>query len=137
MEAKKGKATCTRDVPTGSGSTETTQVKALLQEQRKSLLNSLKSDLPAYLNYKFTVVLTESQLDQIRAAFAEFEQSVISESLCRSVLKDGLLGYNSFYHEINLIISRILHPAHVELGINSGKGKDGVDVTDLGALPMI
>lgn len=124
----------TRDATSVTESEQIRHIKALLKEQRKSLLHSLESDLPAYLNYKFEVVATEKQLDQIRAALEAFGKSPIPESVFGSAMSDGLYGYNWFFKEVVQLIRRILHPAQVEYGTGSGHAKDGIDTTDLNAL---
>lgn len=128
-----GNATGAQDVRRGTESEDIRRIKATLLEERKSLVDSLKSDLPAYLNYKFEVVASETQLDQIRGALSNFEGSVIQESLYEPALKDGLFGYNWFFDQINQLIRQVLYPAHIEHGVNSGTTKDGIDTTDLTA----
>jgi len=124
----------TQDETPDGKAEEIRQINALLNEQRKSLLDSLKSDLPAYLTYKFEVVATEKQLDQIRVALLSLEKSPISESLFEPALKDGLYGYNWFFNEVIELIRCILHPAQVEYGVHSDQVKDGIDAIDLSAL---
>lgn len=132
-----GQIRTTKDIREVSAAMEPEQVrhiKALLKEQRKSLLDSLESDLPAYLNYKFEVVATEKQLDQIRVALSEFGRSPIPESVFGPAMSDGLYGYNWFFKEVIELIRRILQPAQIEFGTGSGQTKDGIDTTDLNGL---
>jgi len=134
MGATTKPANSTPSVPSGTEAEKTTRVKAMIQEQRASFMISMKSELVAYLNYRFEVEVTENQLSQIRTALMDFEQSPIPNSLCNIVLKNGNNGYDWLYNEVNQIIRTILYPAHIELGVNSGKHRDGIDTTDLNAL---
>lgn len=134
MGAKIDTAGGTRDV-WGTGTKEISQMEMLLVEQRKSLLDSLKGDLPTYLNYKFEAVATEIQLDQIRTALEEFADTPIPTDVIEAAVKDGHYGYNWFYKEIIERIRIILSGAQVGLGFNSRRDKDGIDVTDLNVHP--
>jgi hypothetical protein len=131
MGAQTQRTKSTRDVPTETDSEEIRHIRALLKEQRKSFLDSLESDLPAYLNYKFEVVATEKQLKQIRVALLEFGKASIPERIFQPALRDGHYGYNWFFNEVIELIRRILYPAQVEHGTGSGRMKDGIDTTDL------
>ncbi|MCD9015209.1 hypothetical protein [Parachryseolinea silvisoli] len=134
MGAQTRTITGTRYVPPDTESEEIRHIKSLLKEERKSFLDSLKSDLPSYLNYKFEVVATEKQLEQIRAALLEFGKAPIPERIFEPAMRDGHYGYNWFFNEVIELIRRILYPARVEHGTGSGQAKDGIDTTDLNAL---
>ncbi len=134
MERKTELGNYSQNVLPGATAEQIRHIKALLVEQRKSLLDSLKSDLPAYLNYKFEVVASEKQLDQIRALLTEFGESQIPESLLQPAMKDGLYGYNWFFAEVIQLIRHILRPAQAEHGVGRNGSKDGIDTTDLSLL---
>jgi hypothetical protein len=134
MEGKKKITEDTRVVSPAKESPEMIQIKKVLQEQRKSFIDSLKSDLPAYLNYKFSVVATPSQLEQILKALAYFDQAAISESRCHATLQNGLHGYNVFYHDVNEIIGSILKPPVPSEGDRPGAGTDTIDLSARGVL---
>lgn len=109
------------------------RIRLLLEEERKSFMNSIKSEFQAYLAYKFEAEATPDQRKRIHDHFADFEKSPIPESLINSVLKDGQTGYNWFYEEVNKIIRSVLAPARIDLNNNS-KTKEGIDMTDLNSI---
>jgi hypothetical protein len=97
-----------REMQRGITSAEMGQIQKLLKEQRKSIIDSMKNNLPAYLNYKFSITASERQLNQIRLALIEFDQSPISESLCEATKRNPAHGFNVFYQEVNRIIGATL-----------------------------
>jgi hypothetical protein len=108
MEGKTKIVGGSRDVQPGIASVERAQIATLLKEQRKSIIDSMKNNLPVYLNYKFSQVATDIQLNQIRAALIAFDQSPITDAICEATRLDPLYGFNSFYYEANRIIGAII-----------------------------
>jgi hypothetical protein len=132
MDAK-GKMDTATQLEQSGVSPDAIRIRLLLEEERKSFMNSIKSEFQAYLAYKFEAEATSAQLKNIHDQFANFEKSPIPESLIKSVLKDGQTGYNWFYEEVNKIIRSVLAPARIDLNDNS-KTKEGIDMTDLNSI---
>jgi hypothetical protein len=130
-------ATVTRDVQLGTEIEEMIHIAARLKEQRKVIIDNLMSDIAAYLNYRFAVTATRTQLEKIKDAITTLNEAVIGTDVCKAAIAEGRRGIAKpsrsglFYAEIDKIIGTILYPSQLELGIAGGALKDGIDTTEL------
>lgn len=123
MEAIMTIAGAARDVQRGPDLDEMIHMTALLKDERRIVIDNLMTDIPAYLEYKFEVKATATQQEKIKQAIVAYGEGAISNDTCKiaaASLRRGMTKAsrsNLFYQEIDKIISAILRPAQLELGI--------------------
>jgi hypothetical protein len=97
------------------------QIREVLKEHRDALINSLISDLPTYINYKFNVPASKEQLEAIKSKLVSLKYSTISISKYSEVIGEVLARESTyvksepFYQEINETIEEELNPSQLLL----------------------
>ncbi|HET9487432.1 MAG TPA: hypothetical protein VFO54_08360, partial [Chryseosolibacter sp.] len=87
----------------------------------EALINSLLSDLPTYIRYKFHTPPKKDQLLLIRNKLSDLKSSTISLARYSEVIGEVLANENTyvkselFYQEINEVIGEELNPSQLVL----------------------
>ena len=97
------------------------QISDVLRQHREALINSLLSDLPTYIRYKFRTPPKKDQLLLIKNKLSDLKSSAISLARYSEVIGEVLANENTyvkselFYQEINEVIGEELNPSQLVL----------------------
>jgi hypothetical protein len=114
-------ATGTKRIELGNDNIALLQIREVLIEHRQVLIDRLISDLPTYLNYKFSIPATKEQLDTIKDKLTSLKRSNIGLGNYSEIIGEILVNETTyvksepFYFEINEVINEELNPAQLML----------------------
>ena len=97
------------------------QIGDVLKQHRDTLINSLLSDLPTYISYKFGKPASKEKLEQVKLKLTELKHSSINLTSYGDVIDEVLANESTyiksepFYKEINSVISEELNPTQLVL----------------------
>lgn len=97
------------------------QIGDVLKQHREALINSLLSDLSTYISYKFGQPASREKLEQVKMKLMDLRHSSISITGYSDVIGEVLANEStyvkseSFYREINSVISEELNPTQLVL----------------------
>jgi hypothetical protein len=98
------------------------QVREILNEQRKLLINRLLQDLHTYIDYRFHVRADQQQLDHIKERLDAMKNYAVDLNNYEKVLQQVLVNDRThlttapFYQEIDACISHFLNDVPLKLG---------------------